>query len=55
MRTVTYTHREVELFQLWAKRARVESTVRFLKAELKTLNEQVAHIQKLIDKENEVS
>ena len=48
---MSFSHREVELFSLWAKRAEVTSIIGLLKIELEELNNQVDKIQKLVDKE----
>ncbi len=51
MKKPTYTHREVELFQLWAKRTEVEKVISELKSRLIALNTQVRKIQTLVNKE----
>ena len=48
---MSFSHREVELFSLWAKRAEVVSIIDLLKIELRELTNQVEKIQKLVNKE----
>jgi len=48
---MSFSHREVELFSLWAKRAEVISIMGLLKIELAELNAQVDKIQKIVNKE----
>jgi hypothetical protein len=46
---MSYTHREVELLQWFAKRAEVERISELLKGEKKHIKEQITRIQKLVD------
>jgi len=48
---MSFSHREVELFSLWAKRAEVVSIINMLKLELTELNSEVDRVQKLVNKE----
>ena len=48
---MSFSHREVELFQLWARRTEVTSLIAMLKIELAELNAQVDKIQKIVNKE----
>ena len=48
---MSYTNREVELFQLWAKRAEIERIMELLKTEKFEINRQVKKIARLVNKE----
>lgn len=46
-----FSHREVELFQLWARRKEIDRIINLLKYELKGIYIEVAKIQKLVNEE----
>ena len=46
-----YTAREVEQFQLWAKRAEIERIISFLKMEIQEINKEVKRVAKLVNQE----
>ena len=48
---MSFSHREVELFQLWAKRAVITSVINDLKLQLKELNAAVDRVQILVNDE----
>lgn len=48
---MSYTAREVELFQLWTKRAEVDRLINMLKEELREIRVEVTRIQALVTKE----
>ena len=48
---MSYSGREVELFQLWAKRAEIERIIELLKTEKFEINKQVKKIAILVNKE----
>jgi len=48
---MSYSNREVELFQLWAKRAEVERIIRVHKSRLFEINQEVKKVARLVNKE----
>ena len=46
---MSYSNREVELFQLWAKRAEVERIISLHKTRLSVINQQVKKIARLVN------
>lgn len=50
---MSYSLREVEQFQLWAKRAEVERIIELLKTEKFEINQQVKKISKLVNREKQ--
>lgn len=46
-----FSHRELELFQVWAKRAEVDWIIGLLKGELQELAIEEKRIQKLVNEE----
>ena len=49
-----YSGREVELFQLWAKRAEIERIISLLKVELSEIQSEVKKIAKLVNQEKKI-
>jgi len=49
-----FSHREIELFQVWAKRAEVDRIINLLKAELQELAAEEKRIQKLVNEEKKI-
>lgn len=52
---MSFSNREVELFQLWAKRAEIERIISLLKAELTEIQDQVKKTAILVNKEKKES
>lgn len=52
MGRMSYTNREVELFQLWAKRAEIERNISSLKARLIDIQKEVKRVARLVDIES---
>ena len=52
---MSYTNREVELFQLWAKRAEIERIISLLKAELTEIQDHVRKVAILVNKEKKAA
>lgn len=50
---MSYSMREVELFQLWAKRAEIERIIELLKTEKYEINKQVKKIVRLVNIEKQ--
>lgn len=50
---MSFTNREVELFQLWAKRAEIERIISLLKTELSEINSEVKKIARLVNIEKQ--
>ena len=48
---MTYTAREIELFQLWAKIKQISDIIIVLISDRNKLKEQVKKIQKLVDQQ----
>lgn len=48
---MSYSNREVELFQLWAKRAEIERIIALLKVELTEIQDAVRKTAILVNKE----
>ena len=49
-----YSNREVELFQLWAKRAEIERIIGLLKKELGEIAAEVKKIARLVNEEKKI-
>ncbi|GAH65641.1 unnamed protein product [marine sediment metagenome] len=52
---MSYSNREVELFQLWAKRAEIERIIALLKVELTEIQDAVRKIAILVNKEKKAA
>ena len=50
---MSYSNREVELFQLWAKRAEVERIISEHKARLVGINQEVRKVARLVNIEKQ--